>query len=551
MSKNAPHAARMIVLFTFFMVLATLAGGAIAAPSSVTLAGDLQNELGCGGDWDPACAATHLTEQGNDVWRAAFSLPGGSYGYKMALDDSWGTSYPADNKPLSLGAVTDVRFYYDDKTHAVLDSVNDEIAVAAGSMQNELGCGGDWDPGCVNTLLTDADGDGIYTFAATGLPAAAYEFKVALDEAWDISYPGGNASFTINADSEVVTISWDSATTEVTVSVSSAPAVEWVVAGDFQSELGCGGNWNNTCAATTMEDLNGDGVFRLLADGLPAGGYEYKIVESNNWDNAYPPGNVPFTAGGGQMRWYFQPGPNNVADNANQCIATAVGNWQSVVGGGDWAPDNLRTMMWQEAPGSDWYSFSATLPAGSWEYKVARDEDWAEAYPGDNVALNLDAETAVTFRYNCATDEVAHVLGGEVPPEIADLVSEPVRDPIVDDVFYFVMPDRFANGDPSNDTGGISGTREDHGFDPTDMGFFHGGDLAGLMDQLDYLQNLGITAIWMTPVFHNNPVQGSGIDLSAGYHGYWYIDMTAFDPHFGTSAEMQTLIDEAHARGIK
>ncbi len=138
-----------------------------------------------------------------------------------------------------------------------------------------------------------------------------------------------------------------------------------------------------------------------------------------------------------------------------------------------------------------------------------------------------------------------------VPPAIAALVTAPVRNPIEDNIFYFVMPDRFANGSTANDTGGIPGGRLDNGFDPTDSGFFHGGDLAGLTSKLDYLANLGITAIWMTPVFKNNPVQGTGSDVSAGYHGYWYTDMTQFDPHFGTNAELETLIDEAHSRGIK
>ena len=113
------------------------------------------------------------------------------------------------------------------------------------------------------------------------------------------------------------------------------------------------------------------------------------------------------------------------------------------------------------------------------------------------------------------------------------------------------MPDRFANGDPSNDQGGLSGDRLVTGFDPTDKGFYHGGDLAGLAAKLDYLDQMGVTAIWMTPVFKNKPVQGSGSDISAGYHGYWITDFTQFDPHFGTNAELQNLIAQAHARGIK
>jgi hypothetical protein len=79
-----------------------------------------------------------------------------------------------------------------------------------------------------------------------------------------------------------------------------------------------------------------------------------------------------------------------------------------------------------------------------------------------------------------------------------------------EETFYFVMADRFANGDPSNDKGGLSGDRRATGFDPTDKGFFHGGDLAGVMDKLDYIKGLGTTAIWLTPSFENRPVQGSG-----------------------------------------
>lgn len=191
--------------------------------------------------------------------------------------------------------------------------------------------------------------------------------------------------------------------------VFSADGLDWVVAGNFQDDLpvsaACG-EWNNACVETGMEDDNGDGVYRFLGDGLPSGSYEYKIVEFGNWDNAHPADNVALTADGSQVGWYFQPGDNRVADNQNQCIATVAGSFQSTQGGNDWSPDNLRTMLWQEAAGSDWYAYTATIPAGSWEYKVARNEAWDEAYPNDNVLFELTGETAVTFRYNCATNEV-------------------------------------------------------------------------------------------------------------------------------------------------
>jgi glycosidase len=120
-----------------------------------------------------------------------------------------------------------------------------------------------------------------------------------------------------------------------------------------------------------------------------------------------------------------------------------------------------------------------------------------------------------------------------------------------DEIVYFVLPDRFANGDPANDRGGIAGDRLTTGFDPTHKGFYHGGDLRGLVARLDYIQGLGATAIWLGPIYKNKPVQGGPGEETAGYHGYWITDFTTVDPHFGTEAELRAFVDAAHARGMK
>lgn len=120
-----------------------------------------------------------------------------------------------------------------------------------------------------------------------------------------------------------------------------------------------------------------------------------------------------------------------------------------------------------------------------------------------------------------------------------------------DEVIYFVLPDRFDNGDAGNDRGGLAGDRLATGFDPTAKGFYHGGDLKGLTRRLDYIQQLGVTAIWLGPVFRNKPVQGPKGQESAGYHGYWITDFTAVDPHLGSEADMKRFVDAAHARGMK
>ena len=120
-----------------------------------------------------------------------------------------------------------------------------------------------------------------------------------------------------------------------------------------------------------------------------------------------------------------------------------------------------------------------------------------------------------------------------------------------DEVVYFLLPDRFENGDPANDRGGLTGSRLVTGFDPTAAGFYHGGDLKGLKARLDYIQALGATAIWVGPVYKNKAVQGAAGRESAGYHGYWVTDFTHVDPHFGTDADLRGVVEAAHARGLK
>ncbi len=120
-----------------------------------------------------------------------------------------------------------------------------------------------------------------------------------------------------------------------------------------------------------------------------------------------------------------------------------------------------------------------------------------------------------------------------------------------EEVFYFVLPDRFYNGDKSNDLGAAANDKKralSHGgFDKSHKGMYHGGDLAGLTQKLPYLDNLGITAIWLTPVLRNQAMQAD----SSGYHGYWILDFTEIDPHFGSNADLKYFIDQAHQRNIK
>jgi len=148
-------------------------------------------------------------------------------------------------------------------------------------------------------------------------------------------------------------------------------------------------------------------------------------------------------------------------------------------------------------------------------------------------------------------------------PNDEALVTPVIQHPVQDEVLYFVIPDRFYNADTSNDCGGytttcvISDTEENvltHGYLPSDKGYYHGGDLKGLTQKLDYIKDMGVTAIWVGPIFKNKPVQVDSSNLfghSSGYHGYWITDFMSVDPHLGTNEEYKALIAEAHNRDIK
>ena len=113
------------------------------------------------------------------------------------------------------------------------------------------------------------------------------------------------------------------------------------------------------------------------------------------------------------------------------------------------------------------------------------------------------------------------------------------------DVLYMLMPDRFADGDPSNnDIKGLNTYKTDR----SQPSLRHGGDLEGIRKHLDYFKELGVTALWFTPVLENNSPDGNG---SSTYHGYATTDYYRVDPRFGTNEEYKRLCDEAHSKGLK
>ncbi len=241
---------------------------------------------------------------------------------------------------------------------------------------------------------------------------------------------------------------------------------------------------------------------------------------------------------------------------------TLMGSLMSELGcAGDWDEGCALTDLPRVGDTST-YSAVFTVPAGSYELKVRLNGSWDENYGdsagtfglGGNIPLPLENQARLTFAYDHVTHRVTVSPADPAAPlgrGDARLAGTSLRKNLTRERFYFVMADRFANGTAANDEGGLTGGRLETGFDPTSKAFYHGGDLAGIIDKLDYIEDLGTTAIWMTPSFKNRPVQGSPGKESAGYHGYWITDFTTIDPHLGTNADLKRLIDAAHARGMK
>jgi glycosidase/fibronectin type 3 domain-containing protein len=399
-------------------------------PSSVTIAGSLQNELGCSADWQPECATTHLTyDSGEDVWQGTWTVPAGAWEYKAALNNNWDENYGANaqqngsNIGLSLASPASVKFYYDHKSHWITSNRNATIATVPGSYQSEIGCPGDWQPDCLRSWLQDPDGDGVYTFSTTAIPGGSYEVKAAIDESWDVNYGAGgvqngpNIPFSVPGDNYRVTFSFDDATNILSVQVELTLSV--TLAGDLQSELGCAGDWNPACTATYLTYDATDDVFQHVF-AVPAGNYEYKVAIDNSWDenygrNAQRDGpNISLAADGSPIKFYYDHKSHWITDNHNSVVAVAPGSFQSELGcSGDWQPDCLRSWL-QDPDGDGIYTFETTaLPMGSYEGKVALDESWDVNYGAGGVQNGANIQFFVPFngaKVSFTYDADTHVL---------------------------------------------------------------------------------------------------------------------------------------------
>lgn len=428
----------LFLLLILFSARTTSAFDDTPTPQIVAIAGTFQSQLGCPGNWNTDCDTTYITyDPIDDLWRGTFELAAGEYEYKVALNGTWeenyglhGESY-GENIPLTVPEDGPVTFYYNHHTHFVTDNINHLVANVPGSYQDKIGCPGTWQPDCLRSWLQDPDGDGIYVYTTTYIPAGEYEAKVAVNESWDVNYgadgtPGGdNILFTVPENAQV-TFTWDSTTHLLTIitedapegSPTTPPAVEITavfanpnfvtIPGTIQSQLGCPGDWQPDCANTFLTLDEEDNVWQAEFV-LPAGEYEYKAAINQSWDenyglNALRDGpNIPLSLAADQtVKFYYHHGTHWVIDNVNSPIITLNGSFQSEIGcANDNDPTCLRT--WLQDPDGDGIAslIVAGVPGGEYSVQTAVNET---TLTGEPQTFTANEGVELYFEYDREAD---------------------------------------------------------------------------------------------------------------------------------------------------
>ncbi|KUH38122.1 pullulanase-type alpha-1,6-glucosidase [Streptomyces kanasensis] len=208
------------------LVAGTAAIPAIAAdtpqPTTVAVASDFDNQLGCAGDWAADCDQAQMALRPDGTWALTARLAAGTYQYKAALDRSWAVNYGQNaapggaNIPLTVPAGgAEVTFVYDPVTHWITDTLSTTLVTALGTFQSELGCATDGAADCLASWLTDPDGDGIATFTTTKLPAGTYTARPGLG--LPAQPTGEPTSFTVASDGAETTFGYSTASKRLSV----------------------------------------------------------------------------------------------------------------------------------------------------------------------------------------------------------------------------------------------------------------------------------------------------------------------------------------------
>ncbi len=586
-------------------------------PTAFTAVGDWQG-------WNPGNTATAMTAMGNGMYRLKYLIPtAGTYMAKVVRTGSWDEQYCADGRNINGPVINFTTTGDNQEVVFLLDTRASRLAVTV----NQTGTGNWCIAGEINgwnnasTPLFDdgtngdlIGGDGVFSLDFAVAAAGRYEFKAVECGNWDNAYPANNAWLNTTTDAQVVKFTFDTNNhssdagaqlhpMQNIVNVWDSLPVSLTAVGNFQG-------WNNGDPATALTNL-GYGFHMLYHPIATPGDYMGKMTKTGTWDAFGTDGrnkdalNFNFTvyeAGDEVFFWVdtyqgraavVPPPPpqqashdNNVwwdelyhdsLDSLYRTPGGAVETNTAVTLRFRAAANDLtaaRVRLWNDR--TDMQTFlNMTMVATDGTY------DWWEA------TIPATATPTVFWYRLIAIDGTATVFyedngkgfaggfGGPGQPYAQSpdnswqiTVYDPsfyTPDWVKNGIIYQIFPERFRDGDPTNNTppgsfhydipGGsiyrsndpaeawnapLCDPRDPAGSCPQIYGQnFYGGDLQGIIAKLDYLADLGVTAIYMNPIF-----------TSPSNHKYDTTDFSEIDPAFGDLADFQTLTSEAAARGI-
>lgn len=494
-------------LALFILIVQTIAGMAFFHPIPtsaegrvVTLVGNLQDELGGSGEWNPDESATQMKQQENGKYILSGTLPAGNYEYKIAINGSWDENYGVngapggDNYMLSIDNERQVTFIYDDSTHRVtvpIELPDDQKPRIVGDIQPELYAGGDWAPDQSTAILQDEDHDNLYTLSAH-VPKGKHEFKIVLGNNWSApAYPETNFVLNVLKDA-TVTFFYNHDTKE---------------------------------------------VYTDYDPGLPDGNVQGDKLYHDTWDSAY---RSPFGAvkAGDTVKLRIQAKKGDLTGAKVQLKNYNTGNTVTV---------DMEYAGWLEkkgAPVEFWETDVKPEVKGVYGYKfIARDGEGQKEY-GEDV---LEGGKGTTSDSNASLFQLT--------------VYDPTYktpDWMKEAVVYQIFPDRFNNGNNKNDDAKTN-ARGDEPIEHKDWGDlpdnprlentdgyvddaifsndFFGGDIAGIQKKLDYIQSLGVNTLYLNPIAE-----------AASNHKYDAADYKSIDPMFGSAEEFQAFAKEIKKR---
>ncbi|MDY0125139.1 MAG: alpha amylase N-terminal ig-like domain-containing protein, partial [Anaerolineaceae bacterium] len=580
-------------------------------PTSYTAVGDFQG-------WNNSNPATLMTDMGNGFHRLVYTIPtAGSYIGKAVVTGTW-NGFGADGRSSDAANINfsttepnqDVVFLLDSFSGRMLiEPVSSGIGpwcVAGGF--NGWAEGGNplFDDGTNGDLL---GGDGIFSADITIATEGRYEFKVT-NCTWGLSYPSANSWLNTTEDSQVVKVTFDTNDHSADAGLQMVPAVNIVHAWDSSSDFTAVGSfqgWNNANPATAMTSFD-RGLYGIIVQVELAGTYDYKAVVTGSWDSigldnrSINATTIPFTTttdgdyvialldyrSGRTGVFPAPPPPPTEASHDNNIWWNYLGHdsRDSIyrTPGGPVTTGTEVILRLRAAQGdlteaklrlyNDRTNVQSILPM-----TIAYSDgtyDWWQAV----VPASADP-TVYWYRFiaidgtdtDYYEDDAARTMGwGEAFDETQDYsyqltVYAPdfeTPDWIKNAIVYQVFPDRFRDGDPTNnkpagtffydEEGGTvyrSNTTDWNTYvcdpradtnDPCEGSYsknFYGGDLAGLTNELDYLDSLGVTTIYLNPIF-----------ASPSNHGYDTTDYMSINEMFGTQAEYDALIAGLELRGM-